>query len=119
VIVNVASGRRARRARSTCRVLRLEGGLVGLTRAVAVDPAKEGIRCVAICPVTVETEWINKSLANAEDPEAARAAMTARQLDGQLGSPQEVAGVIAFVAGEEGRFINGTALIVDGGLTAI
>jgi NAD(P)-dependent dehydrogenase (short-subunit alcohol dehydrogenase family) len=117
VIINVASvagqiglARRAAYCAS-------KAGLVGLTRAVTVDHAKQGIRCVAICPGTVETEWIGKILANAEDPAAARAAMAARQLDGQLGSPDEIAAVIAFVAGAEGRFINGAALIIDGGLT--
>ncbi|MGW0632474.1 SDR family NAD(P)-dependent oxidoreductase [Streptomyces sp. NPDC002758] len=95
-----------------------KAGLVGLTRAVAVDHAKDGVRCVAICPGTVETEWIDKILAGAPDPGAAREAMAARQLDGRLGTPQEVAALVAFVAGAEGRFINGAALTIDGGMTA-
>ncbi|WP_329373346.1 SDR family oxidoreductase [Streptomyces sp. NBC_00669] len=118
VIVNVASvagqvglPRRAAYCAS-------KAGLVGLTRAIAVDHAKDGIRCVAICPGTVATEWVDTMVANAPDPAAARQAMAARQLDGRLGSPEEVAATIAFVAGPEGRFINGTALIIDGGLTA-
>ena len=78
----------------------------------------DGIRCIAICPGTVETEWISKIIANAPDPAAARQAMAARQLDGRLGSPDEIAAAIAFVAGPDGRFINGAALIIDGGLTA-
>jgi NAD(P)-dependent dehydrogenase (short-subunit alcohol dehydrogenase family) len=44
--------------------------------------------------------------------------MATRQLDGRLGSPEEIAATIAFVAGPDGRFINGAALVVDGGLTA-
>ena len=98
--------------------MRIKAGLIGLTRAVAVDHAVDGIRCVAICPGTVETEWISKILANAADPVGARALMAARQLDGQLGSPEEIAAAIAFVASPDGRFINGAALVIDGGMTA-
>jgi NAD(P)-dependent dehydrogenase (short-subunit alcohol dehydrogenase family) len=118
VIVNIASvgglvglARRAAYCAS-------KAGLIGLTRAIAVDHAREGIRCVAICPGTVETEWIGKILANAPDPVAAREAMSARQLDGRMGTPDEIAAMVSFVAGPDGRFINGAALVVDGGLTA-
>jgi NAD(P)-dependent dehydrogenase (short-subunit alcohol dehydrogenase family) len=118
VIVNIASvgglvglARRAAYCAS-------KAGLIGLTRAIAVDHAREGIRCVAICPGTVETEWIAKILANAPDPAAARVAMAARQLDGRMGTPDEIAAVVSFVAGPDGRFINGAALVVDGGMTA-
>ncbi|UWP79805.1 SDR family NAD(P)-dependent oxidoreductase [Dactylosporangium fulvum] len=118
VIVNIASvgglvglARRAAYCAS-------KAGLIGLTKAIAVDHARDGIRCVAICPGTVETEWIGKILANAPDPAAARDAMAARQLDGRMGTPDEIAAMVSFVAGPEGRFINGTALVIDGGMTA-
>ncbi|MEU9149733.1 SDR family oxidoreductase [Streptomyces sp. NPDC048417] len=118
VIVNIASvGGQVGLARRAAYCAS-KAGLVGLTRAVAVDHAKEGVRCVAICPGTVETEWIDKILSDAPDPGAARAAMAARQLDGRLGTPEEVAALVAFVAGDQGRFINGAALTVDGGMTA-
>jgi NAD(P)-dependent dehydrogenase (short-subunit alcohol dehydrogenase family) len=118
VVVNVASvagqvglARRAAYCAS-------KAGLVGLTRAVAVDHAGGGIRCVAICPGTVETEWIAKIIADAPDPAAVRQTMAERQLDGRMGSPDEVAAMVAFVASADGRFINGTALVLDGGMTA-
>jgi NAD(P)-dependent dehydrogenase (short-subunit alcohol dehydrogenase family) len=118
VVVNIASvagqvglARRAAYCAS-------KAGLVGLTRAVAVDHANEGIRCVAICPGTVETEWIAKIIADAPDPAAVRRAMAERQLDGQMGSPDEIAAMVAFVVSPEGRFINGAALVLDGGMTA-
>jgi NAD(P)-dependent dehydrogenase (short-subunit alcohol dehydrogenase family) len=118
VIVNIASvgglvglARRAAYCAS-------KAGLIGLTKAIAVDHAREGIRCVAICPGTVETEWIGKILASAPDPAAARDAMAARQLDGRMGTPDEVAAMVSFVAGPHGRFINGAALVIDGGMTA-
>jgi len=119
VIINVASvGGQVGLARRAAYCAS-KAGLVGLTRAVAVDHSKDGIRCVAICPGTVETEWIAKILANAPDPAAARDVMAARQLDGHLGSAEEIAALIAFVAGADGRFINGAALVIDGGMTAV
>lgn len=118
VIVNIASvGGQVGLARRAAYCAS-KAGLVGLTRAIAVDHAREGIRCVAICPGTVETEWIGKILANAPDPVAAREAMAGRQLDGRMGSPEEVAAMVAFVAGPDGRFVNGAALVLDGGMTA-
>lgn len=95
-----------------------KAGLVGLTRAVAVDHSGRGIRCVAICPGTVATEWIDKILATDPDPGEARRRMEARQLDNRMGTPEEVAAAIVFVASDAGRFINGSALTIDGGMTA-
>jgi len=94
-------------------------GVIGLTRAIAADYAHLGIRCNAICPGTVETEWIGKILANAPDPEATRKQMEARQLDGRMGTPEEIAGGIAFLASDDARFVNGAAFMMDGGMTAV
>jgi len=118
VIVNVASvgglvGIAARAAYCASKA-----GVIGLTRAIAVDHAAAGLRAVAICPGTVESEWITKILANQPDPAAARRAMNERQLDGRMGSPDEVAAGIAFIASRDGRFINGSAFVMDGGMTA-
>ena len=118
VIVNIASVAGQVGVPRRAAYCASKAGLVGLTKAIAVDHAHEGIRSVAICPGTVETEWIGKILANAPDPAAARAAMAARQLDGRMGTPEEIAAMVAFVAGPAGRFINGTAIVVDGGMTA-
>jgi NAD(P)-dependent dehydrogenase (short-subunit alcohol dehydrogenase family) len=118
VIVNVASVAGQVGVPRRAAYCASKAGLVGLTKAIAVDHAREGIRSVAICPGTVETEWIGKVLSNARDPAAAREAMAARQLDGRMGTPEEIAAMVAFVAGPSGRFINGAALVVDGGMTA-
>jgi len=88
-----------------------KAGLIGLTKAIAVDHARAGIRCVAICPGTVETAWVSEVVPNANDP-------AARQLDGRMGTPDEIAAMVSFVVGQQGRFINGAALVVDGGMTA-
>ena len=96
-----------------------KAGVIGLTRAIAADHAADGIRVNAICPGTVETEWIGKILAGAPDPEELRASMQARQLDGRMGSAEEVAAGIAFLANPEARFMNGSALVMDGGMSAV
>jgi NAD(P)-dependent dehydrogenase (short-subunit alcohol dehydrogenase family) len=65
----------------------------------------------------VASEWIDKILSNAPDPEAARRQMEDRQLDGRMGTPEEIANGIAFLAGA--RFANGSAFVMDGGMTAV
>lgn len=119
IIVNVASYAGIVGLKNRLAYTVSKHGVVGLTRAIAADYAHLGIRCNAICPGTVATEWIGKILSNAPDPEATRRQMEARQLDGRMGSPEEVAAGIAFLASDDGRFMNGAALIMDGGVTAV
>jgi len=102
----------------------------GIGRATALRLARDGygvgvfdlrssrVEGVVICPGTVESEWITKILANNPDPGAARRAMSERQLDGRMGTPDEVAAGIAFIASADGRFINGSEFVMDGGMTA-
>ena len=119
IIVNTASvaglvGIRDRSAYCTSK-----SAVIGFTRALTADYAHRGIRANAVCPGTVATEWIGKILATAEDPAAKRLSMEQRQLDGQMGSPQEVAAAIFFLASPDGRFANGSAMVIDGGWTAM
>jgi NAD(P)-dependent dehydrogenase (short-subunit alcohol dehydrogenase family) len=119
IIVNTASvaglvGIRDRSAYCTSK-----SAVIGFTRALTADYAHRGIRANAVCPGTVATEWIGKILATADDPAAKRLSMEQRQLDGQMGSPQEVAAAIFFLASPDGRFANGSAMVIDGGWTAM
>lgn len=119
VIVNVSSVAGLVGLRNRAAYCASKAGIIGLTRALAADHAGEGLRVNAICPGTVETEWIDRIIGDAEDPEGVRAAMSARQLDGRMGTPEEVAGGIVFLASREARFVNGSAFVMDGGLTAV
>ena len=92
--------------------------VVGLTRAMALDHVKQGIRVNCVCPGTTETPWISERLAESADPVATRAALVARQPMGRLGAPDEMAAAIVFLASEESRFTTGAALAVDGGFLA-
>jgi NAD(P)-dependent dehydrogenase (short-subunit alcohol dehydrogenase family) len=119
VIINVASVAGTVGIRAGAAYCASKAGLIGLTRAVTADHAPEGIRCVAVCPGTVETEWIDRVVGSLPEPEQARAQMAARQLDGRMGTPEEVAATIAFIASPAGRFFNGAAVVIDGGMTAV
>jgi NAD(P)-dependent dehydrogenase (short-subunit alcohol dehydrogenase family) len=90
-------------------------GIVGLTKAMALDHVKDGIRVNAICPGTTHTPWIDERLAEAPDPEAAKAKLVARQPMGRMGTPEEMAAAYLFLASDDSAFTTGTALVVDGG----
>lgn len=118
VIVNVASVGGMIGLANRAAYCASKAGVIGLTKAIAVDHAGQGIRATAMCPGTVDTEWIGMILADAADPPSVRAAMEARQLDGRMGTADEVAAGIAFLASPDGRFVNGSAFVMDGGVTA-
>ena len=85
---------------------------------MAIDHVKQGIRVNCVCPGTVETPWVERLLAASPDPEAARGALVARQPIGRLGTPEEVASAIAYLASDEAAFVTGAALVIDGGIAA-
>jgi 2-keto-3-deoxy-L-fuconate dehydrogenase len=93
-----------------------KAAVIGLTKAVAADYARAGIRCNAICPGTVDTPSLQARIASAADPTAARAAFIARQAMGRLGRAEEIAAAAAYLAADESGFTTGTVLIVDGGV---
>jgi len=95
-----------------------KGAVAALTRAIAVDHVGDGIRCNAIAPGTIDTPYFDDILKRSPDPAATRRALAARQLFGRLGTPEEIAAGILFLACDESRFATGTILTLDGGMTA-
>lgn len=118
-IVNVASAASIVGLKNRVAYCASKAGVAGLTRAVCADHAAEGIRINAIVPGTVDTPWIARILDDAPDPSATRKMMESRQLDGQMGTPEEVAHGIAFLLSPEGRFVNGSLFVMDAGFTAV
>jgi meso-butanediol dehydrogenase/(S,S)-butanediol dehydrogenase/diacetyl reductase len=95
-----------------------KGAVAALTRAIAVDHVGDGIRCNAVAPGTIDTPYFDEILKKSADPQAVRKALAARQLLGRLGTPEEIAAGILFLASDESRFATGTILTIDGGMTA-
>jgi 2-keto-3-deoxy-L-fuconate dehydrogenase len=93
-----------------------KAAVIGLTKAVAADFARTGVRCNAICPGTVDSPSLQGRINSAPDPVAARAAFIARQAMGRLGRPEEIAAAAAYLAADESAFTTGTIMIVDGGV---
>ena len=118
-IVNVASAGALVGLKNRVAYCSSKAAVVGLTRCIAADHAMEGIRINAIAPGTVDSTWIGRILADDPDPVARRKMMEARQLDGKMGTPEEVAYGIAFLLSKEGRFVNGSVFSMDAGLTAV
>jgi NAD(P)-dependent dehydrogenase (short-subunit alcohol dehydrogenase family) len=119
VIINVASAGGLIGLKQRVAYCASKAGVIGLTRALAADHAAQGIRVNAIAPGTVDTSWVERMLSADPDAATTRAMMQNRQLDGKFGSPDEVAGGIAFMAGQQGRFFNGSVMVMDAGLTAV
>jgi 2-keto-3-deoxy-L-fuconate dehydrogenase len=93
-----------------------KAAVIGLTKSVAADYARAGVRCNAIAPGTVDSPSLQGRIDSAPDPVAARAAFIARQAMGRLGRPEEIAAVAAYLAADESAFTTGSVIIVDGGI---
>ena len=95
-----------------------KAGVIGLTKAVAMDFVTQGIRCNAICPGTVETPSLEQRMAARGDVEEARKAFIARQPMGRLGKAEEIAALALYLASDEAGFVTGQEFVIDGGWTA-
>ena len=92
-----------------------KAAVIGLTKSVAIDFVKEGIRCNAICPGTVESPSLHERLRAMGDYEAARKAFVARQPMGRIASADEIAHLAVYLASDESLFVTGQPYVIDGG----
>jgi NAD(P)-dependent dehydrogenase (short-subunit alcohol dehydrogenase family) len=96
-----------------------KGAVLSLTLAMAADHVREGIRVNCVTPGTADTPWVGRLLDAADDPEAERAALEARQPLGRLVTADEVAEAILYLASPAAASTTGTALAVDGGMQGL
>jgi 2-keto-3-deoxy-L-fuconate dehydrogenase len=96
-----------------------KGAVLSLTLAMATDHLREGIRVNCVNPGTADTPWVGRLLDQADDPEAERAALAARQPLGRLVTADEVAAGIAYLASPAAGSVTGTALAIDGGMAGL
>ena len=95
-----------------------KAGLIMLTRCMALDGADSGIRANCICPGWVDTPLFDGFLAQQPEPETARERAARRTPLGRIGTPRDIADGFVYLASDEASWITGTALVIDGGLTA-
>jgi 2-keto-3-deoxy-L-fuconate dehydrogenase len=115
VIVNMASIGGVLGIRDRLAYVTTKSAVVGLTKAMAMDHATEGIRVNCVCPGRVETPFVKARLKEYPDPEAAYREMAGSQAIGRMGRPDEIAAAVLYLASDEAAFVTGTALLIDGG----
>lgn len=94
-----------------------KAALIGLTKAVARDHIRDGVRANALCPGTTSSPSLEARIAANDDPEEARRRFVARQPMGRLGTVEEMAAAALYLASDEAAFVTGTVMVVDGGQT--
>lgn len=92
-----------------------KAAVIGLTKSVALDYVGKGVRVNAICPGTIESPSLQDRMRALGDYEEARAGFIARQPMGRLGTAEEVAELVVYLASKESAFMTGNAIVIDGG----
>src|SRR2546423_6730957 len=95
-----------------------KGGVLGITRATAVQYGSDGIRCNAVCPGDIDTPLVQDYFNTGDDPAALRAQIEREYPLGRIAQPREIARAVVFLAGADASFMSGQPLVVDGGLLA-
>lgn len=117
VIVNIASINAFYADASIPAYCASKGAVLTLTRAMALDHAREHIRVNCVCPGYIDTPLLSAFFDKQEDPAAARIAAARLHAVGRIGQPEEIARVVAFLASDAASFVTGAAVVVDGGMT--
>lgn len=92
-----------------------KAAIIGMTKSIAADFVKQGVRCNAICPGTVQSPSLEDRLKATGDFDKALAAFKDRQPMGRLGKPEEIAEMVCYLAGDLSAFTTGQSFAVDGG----
>ncbi|HKB98761.1 MAG TPA: glucose 1-dehydrogenase [Terriglobales bacterium] len=117
VILNTSSATALRSVVDRAAYSASKGAVLALTKSMAIDYVRSGIRVNCLCPGTIDTPSLQRRLAAFADPEEARKQFVARQPMGRLGTSEEVAKAALFLVSEDARFVTGTAFSIDGGFT--
>jgi NAD(P)-dependent dehydrogenase (short-subunit alcohol dehydrogenase family) len=118
-IVNIASVHSYQNSSAEAPYAASKGGLLALTRQMAIDFGKNKIRVNAVCPGWIYTPNVQHILNRYPDPSKFRQEVEQRQLLGRIGTAEEVGEAAAFLASEEASYITGSSLMVDNGMTAM
>jgi 2-keto-3-deoxy-L-fuconate dehydrogenase len=94
-----------------------KAAVIGLTKAIAVDFIRSGIRCNAICPGTVQSPSLDERIAAQGNVEKVRSEFVARQPMGRIGRPEEIAALAVYLASDESSYTTGQVHIIDGGFS--
>ena len=114
-IVNVGSVAGMVGLRNRAAYCASKGAVAALTRAMAIDHVREGVRVNCLCPGTTDTPWVARLV---EEQGESLDALAARQPLGRLATPEEIADAALYLASSAASFVTGSELVVDGGLTA-
>jgi NAD(P)-dependent dehydrogenase (short-subunit alcohol dehydrogenase family) len=118
VVVNVASELALVGGTEIAAYCASKGGVLQLTKAMAIDHAVDNIRVNCVCPGPIDTPLLDSIMRTERDQLTARRAIEEKTLMKRLGRPGEIAAAIAFLVGDESSYMTGAALVVDGGWTA-
>ena len=94
-----------------------KAAVIGLTKSIAIDYIKQGIRCNAVCPGTIDTPSLGDRINAFADPVQARKDFVARQPMGRLGKAEEIGDLCVYLGSDDTVFMTGQTIILDGGIT--
>jgi meso-butanediol dehydrogenase / (S,S)-butanediol dehydrogenase / diacetyl reductase len=114
-IINMASVAGMIGLRNRAAYCASKGAVIALTRALAVEFVSERVRVNAVCPGTIDSPWVHRLVTEAGER---REDLVARQPMGRLGTPDEIAEAVLYLASDAAAFMTGSEFVIDGGLTA-
>jgi len=118
VIINIASVHATLTTYNMFPYAAAKAGLVGLTKSLALDWGSKHIRVVAVSPGWILSDAVLRDFEAQADPAAAREKVRTSLPGGYIGTPEDVANLVAFLSSDEARYITGTEIVIDGGTSA-